>query len=97
MSVSVLFSGTLKLGEKDGFTEFCREAFKVTRAYDGCQTIDLTYHTENENNWVFTEIWDSKKHYERYVAFRVEDGTVDRINSLCEEAPLIKIYDIVHV
>jgi len=97
MSVSVLFSGTLKPDKKDGFTKLCRQAFKVTRAYDGCQTIDLTYNTENENNWVLTETWDSKEHYEKYVTFRLEDGTVDRIHSLCEEAPLIKIYDIVHV
>lgn len=97
MSVSVLFSGTLKSGEKDGFTELCREAFKVTRAYEGCQTIDLTYHTESENNWVLTETWDSEEHFEKYAAFRVEDGTVDRINSLCKEAPSIKIYDIVPV
>jgi quinol monooxygenase YgiN len=97
MPVSVLFEGTLKAGEQDGFTELCREAFKVTRAYDGCQTIDLTYNTEDANNWVLTETWDSKEHYEKYVAFRVEDGTVAKIGSLCTEAPSIKIYEIVLV
>ncbi|MDE0988994.1 MAG: antibiotic biosynthesis monooxygenase [Pseudomonadales bacterium] len=97
MTVSVLFEGTLKSGEQDVFTELCREAFKVTRAYDGCQTIDLTYNTEDENNWVLTETWDSKEQYEKYVAFRVEDGTVEAISSLCKDAPSIKIYDIVVV
>ena len=87
MSVSVLFSGTLKWGKKGEFTELCREALKVTRAHEGCQTIDLTYHTENENNWVLTETWDSKEHYEKYVAFRVEDGTVDRINPSVKRLP----------
>lgn len=97
MTVSVLFEGTLKSGEQDVFTDLCREAFKVTRAYDGCQTIDLTYNTEDENNWVLTETWDSKEQYEKYVAFRVEDGTVEAISSLCKDAPSIKIYDIVVV
>jgi len=95
MTVSVLFEGTLKVGEQAGFTELCREAFKVTRAYDGCQTIDLTYNVENENNWVLTETWDSKEHYEKYVAFRIEDGTVEIINSMCKEAPSIRIFDII--
>ena len=43
MTVSVFVEGQLKDGEKDGFTEICREAFKVTRDYDGCKHIDLIY------------------------------------------------------
>lgn len=97
MTISVLFEGTLIGGKQDDFTELCREAFKVTRSYDGCQTIDLTYNVENENNWVLTETWDSKEHYEKYVAFRIEDGTVKTISSICEEAPSIRIFDIVVV
>jgi|TARA_B110000438_G_scaffold254899_1_gene261400 quinol monooxygenase YgiN len=97
MAVSVLFEGTLKSGKQAEFTILCREAFKVTRAYDGCQTIDLTYNVENEDNWVLTETWDSKEHYEKYVAFRVEDGSVKTISSMCEEAPSIRIFDIVVV
>jgi quinol monooxygenase YgiN len=97
MTISVLFEGTLIGGKQDDFTELCREAFKVTRSYDGCQTIDLTYNVENENNWVLTETWDSKEHYEKYVAFRIEDGTVETISLICEEAPSIRIFDIVVV
>ena len=73
MTVSVLFEGNLNSGEVNNFTELCREAFKVTRAYDGCNSIDLTYNVEDKDNWVLTEIWNSKEHYERYVAFRIED------------------------
>ena len=95
MTVSVLFEGNLNADEVNNFTELCREAFKVTRAYDGCRSIDLTYNLEDTNNWVLTEIWDSKEHYERYVTFRIEDGTVEKITSMCIEAPSIRIYDIV--
>lgn len=97
MTVNVLFEGNLNADEVNNFTELCREAFKVTRAYDGCHSIDLTYNVEDKNNWVLTEIWDSKEHYERYVAFRIEDGTVEKITSMCIEAPSIRIYDIVPV
>ena len=97
MTVSVLFEGNLNSGEVNNFTELCREAFKVTRAYDGCNSIDLTYNVEDKDNWVLTEIWDSKEHYERYVAFRIEDGTVEKITSMCREVPSIRIYDIISV
>ena len=70
MTVSVLVEGQLKDGERDGFTEICREAFKVTRAFDGCEHIDLVYNTEEGNNWVFNEIWESKEHYDKYLSFR---------------------------
>ena len=95
MTVSVILEGTLHDGERENFTSICTEAFKVTRAFDGCQSVDLNYNTENPNNWVFTEVWDSKMHYEKYLQFRTEDGTLDAVASLCEEAPSIRIFDIV--
>ena len=54
MTVSVLLDGTLKEGERDGFTEMLKEKFTVTGTFDGFQNIDLTYNVENPNNWVLT-------------------------------------------
>ena len=95
MTVSVLLEGNLKAGGRDGFTEICREAFKVTRAFDGCQQVDLTYNVENANNWIFTEVWETKEHYDAYLQFRTEDGTIEAIAGLCEGAPSIKIFNII--
>ena len=95
MTVSVILEGTLKDREIENFTGICKEAFKVTRAFDGCQGIDLTYNTEKPNNWIFTEVWDSKANYEKYLQFRTEDGTLDAVASLCEDAPSIRIFDII--
>ena len=94
MTVSVLLEGVLKEGELDGFVDICKEAYKVTRAYDGCRGINLTLNVENKNNYVMTETWESKEHYEKYLAFRNEDGTVELIGSLCDEGPSIRIFDI---
>lgn len=55
MTVSVLLEGVLKEGLVDEFTQICKGAFQVTRAYDGCQGINLTLNVENQNNFVFTE------------------------------------------
>ena len=49
MTVSVLLEGVLKEGEVENFTALCKEAYKVTRAYDGCHGINLTLNVENKN------------------------------------------------
>ena len=94
MSVSVLLEGVLKEGLVDEFVEICKGAYPVTRAYDGCKGINLTLNVDDERNFVMTETWDSKEHYEKYLAFRTEDGTVGAITSMCETGPDIRIFDI---
>ena len=78
----------------DEFVEICRGAYPVTRAYDGCQGINLTLNVENKNNFVMTEVWDTKEHYENYLAFRTEEGTVAAIQSMCQNDVSIRIFDI---
>ena len=40
MTVSVLLEGFLKGGERDKFTALLTDKFKVTKTFDGFQTID---------------------------------------------------------
>ena len=94
MTVSVLLEGVLKEGLVDEVIGSCKGAYPVTRASDGCQGINLTLNVENSRNFVMTETWDSKQHYEKYLAFRTEDGTVGAITSMCETGPDIRIFDI---
>ena len=95
MTVSVLLEGFLKEGERDGFTALLTEKFKVTRTFDGFQTIDLTYNVEDPSNWVITELWDTKEEYQKYLQLRQEDGTLDEVASVCRDAPSVRIFDIV--
>ena len=78
----------------DQFSGICTEAFHFTRAYDWCQNINLTLHVEDPHKFVLTEVWDSKEHYEKYLAFRTEDGTVGTIGDMCVDGPNIDIFDI---
>ena len=95
MTASVLLEGFLKDGERDAFTALLTEKFKVTRTFDGFQTIDLTYNVEDPSNWVITELWDTKEEYQKYLQFRQEDGTLDEVASVCRDAPSVRIFDIV--
>jgi len=95
MTVSVLVEGFLKNGERDGFTALLTEKFKVTRTFDGFQTIDLTYNVEDASNWVVTELWASKEEYQKYLQFRQEDGTSEEFAAVCIGTPSIRIFDLV--
>ncbi|MEO1083242.1 MAG: antibiotic biosynthesis monooxygenase family protein, partial [Acidobacteriota bacterium] len=47
-----------------------------TRAADGC--LDLHTYVEGDGRTVVAvEHWQSKEHYERYLAWRVESGVLD--------------------
>ena len=50
MTVSVLLEGTLKEGLVEKFKEIATDAFHVTRAFDGCQNVNLTLNVENPHN-----------------------------------------------
>ena len=95
MTVSVLLEGHLFKGARDSFTALLTEKFKLTKAFNGFQKIDLTYNVEDGNNWVITELWDSKEDYQKYLQFRQDDGTLDEVASICKHAPSVRIFDIV--
>jgi len=94
MSVCVLVEGTLKDEFAEVFPVICGDGFKVTRKVDGCQNINLVINRENPNNFVFTEVWDSKEHYDNYFAFRLEDGTIGAIQNMCSDGPEVRVFDI---
>ena len=91
------FIYTLLLATLDIFTKYLIRINNIQEyvVIEDILTIDLTYNTENPKNWIFTEVWDSKQHYEKYLQFRTEDGTLDTVASLCEDAPSIRIFDII--
>lgn len=94
MTVSVLLEGHLNDAERDGFTALLTEKFKLTKTFKGFQAIDLTYNVEDPNNWVITEVWNSKEDYEKYLQFRQEDGTLNQVAAVCRGAPSVRIFDI---
>ena len=94
MTVNILLRGHFKDRERDGFTALLSEKFRLTKTFDGFQTIDLTYNVADPNNWVITERWDSKENYEKYLQFRQEDGTFDEVAGVCRDAPTVSIFSI---
>ena len=64
-----------------------------TRAYDGCQSIDVYDNMDKGGNLVIYEKWDSRPQYEKYLAWRTESGTMDVLAQMIEGEPSIRFFD----
>ena len=66
MSVMVLLDTRIKSKEISNMKSYLDEILPDTRTYDGCQSLDVYFNTEDTGNMVMVEFWDSRAHYEKY-------------------------------
>jgi quinol monooxygenase YgiN len=90
MSVLVLLEAQVKSDDVSAMKTYLAEIFPDTRAYDGCQGIDVYFNTEDAGNMVLIEHWDSRTHYEKYLAWRTETGAFDTLAGMLAGAPSIR-------
>ena len=93
MSVIVLFDARVKPEAVDEVKATLKEVLPETRAYDGCQGIDVFGNLENGNNLVFYERWDSREHHEKYVAWRTKTGFMDKLRAALAAPPNIRYFE----
>jgi putative transposase len=68
-----------------------------TRGYAGCQGIDIYDNVDDTGDLVFYQRWDTRDHYQRYVAWRTETGVLDNLGAKLTGPPKIRYYDRVDV
>ena len=90
---------TLKDSEsKDRFVSFCNgeNGLSVTRAFDGCQSLDMFNGHEEPNKIVIWQRWESKEKQQAYIKHRHEDGSFDFLGELVACPPeIIPIQEMV--
>ena len=93
MSVIVLFDAQVKPEAVDELKSSLKAILPETRAYDGCQGIDIYGNIEDGSNLVFYERWDSREHHERYLAWRTETGVMDQLGAMLTAPPSIRYFE----
>ena len=93
MSVLVLLEVQVKLEDISNLKSYMAEIIPATRAYDGCQQIDVYFNTEDKASMVAVGYWDSRAHYEKYHAWRTETGVLNRIGAMATESPSIRYFE----
>lgn len=66
-----------------------------TRSYAGCRSIDVYENVGGKGNLVVYEQWDSRPHYERYLAWRTETGVMAELAKNLTQPPSIRFFELV--
>ncbi len=93
MSVLVLLEAQIKPEDISDMKSYMAEILPDTRTYDGFQGIDVYFNTEDRGNMVGVEHWDSRAHYEKYLAWRTETGVMDKIGTMLAGPPSIRYFE----
>ncbi len=93
MSVTVLLDLKAAPGSIGQLKQLFSEILEDTRAYDGCDGLEVHLNQDDGDNLLIIERWQSRPHYEKYFAWRQETGLIDRIGPLLGAAPSIRYLD----
>ena len=93
MSVLVLVEFNVKPENAGDVANFVRELLPDTRGFDGCNGLTLHRNQDDSNYMVFVEDWDSRQHYEKYLAWRTERGDLEKLLGWLVGEPSFRYFD----
>lgn len=64
-----------------------------TRSFDGCLNVKVTVNQDDPLNIVIFETWESRQHYETYLAWRSDTGALLALGKLLSQEPSIRYFD----
>ena len=95
MSVTVTVEWKAKPGSGAAMRETILGVLPDTRAYKGCEWLELIVNQDDPHVLVVWERWDARASYEDYLKWRVDAGTVAALRSMAVEGPIIRFFDTV--
>ncbi|MBT8446638.1 MAG: antibiotic biosynthesis monooxygenase [Gammaproteobacteria bacterium] len=93
MGTAVTVDLSIDPARLDDFLAFIKNIAPDTRSYDGCQHFDIWVDQDTPGRVLFYEIWDSRAHQEKYVAWRAETGVLDQLGPYVTAPPVFAFYD----
>lgn len=95
MSIVVLFQMSAKEESLEELIKYFKEILVETRSYEGCQGVHLYQNKETPTKLTIHAKWVSEEAQKKYIAWRMETGEFDRLNSMLTEPPSMQYYDII--
>lgn len=71
--------------------EFFNEILPDTRTFNGNLSAELYQKDLPENSLVLCEEWESKSHFNEYIAWRKDIGDFARLGAMLTDAPTITV------
>lgn len=93
MATMVILELKLKPGAEKTLTEMLPGLLPDTRKYAGCKNVHFFLQQGSPTTAVAIEHWESKEHYEKYLAWRTETGVMAKLGELLAGPPSIRYFD----
>jgi quinol monooxygenase YgiN len=90
MSCIVLLELQVKPESLSEMKAFLKAILPDTRAFAGCNSLDVYGDLEDHARLVFHECWDSRADYERYLAWRGETGVAAQLGAMMAAPPRLR-------
>ena len=97
MANSMILTIPVKPESLNDFLGAMKEALPDTRAFEGCQHVDVWSSEDEPGKVMLLEIWETKAHQEKYFAWRTESGMMDALGPLLAGEPTVtwlNVHDI---
>ena len=95
MSVIVLVTLDVKKESLDELKKCFKEILPDTRSFEGCQGVQLYESKESPTKLTIHARWTSEEAQKKYVSWRMDTVTLDKIIPMLTEPPNLKFYNIV--
>ncbi|MXY66178.1 MAG: hypothetical protein F4206_10725 [Gammaproteobacteria bacterium] len=73
---------------------YFRSILPETGAYEGCLGADTLQNSDDADNLVLVETWETHEQYEKYLAWRRGRGDSDRLREGLAEPPNIRHFEV---
>ncbi|MFJ6095371.1 putative quinol monooxygenase [Williamsia muralis] len=93
MSLTALLEVTFKPEALSDAKELMTKVLADTRAFDGCESVDVLVDSADPNHWMIVERWESEKHDAAYREFRAGPGAISELGPLLAGAPGLTKYE----
>ncbi len=94
MSIVLVVDAKLKPESISDAVKFFAEIVPDTRAFEGCQGVDVCIDSEDAGNLVLVEKWVSMEHYQKYHHWREETGVLDQLRSFLDGPPSRRVLNV---
>jgi quinol monooxygenase YgiN len=93
MSVLATADLFIKPDRVDELLEILREALPDTRAYEGCEGLDLFVDQDEPGHILMVEKWTERAAHQKYLGWRQEQGMFDVLADFISAPPRFLYFD----
>jgi quinol monooxygenase YgiN len=93
MGIVVILEFKVKADVVEESKKYFKKILVDTRAYPGCEGLEVYTNVDDPAVFIFHERWQSKEHYGKYMAWRSGNGSMEEFGAKLAGAPTIRYFN----